>query len=424
MGFLRLATNLLMNPRRSIWLALMYCLVPLLLPNATFAGGEIVNLSSRAYVSGNGNNIAIGGLIVQGAGSATLLFRGLGPSLPFGSDNLSNPVLQLRNSSGTTVYYNDNWQDTQASQISATGIPPTNSLESAMYVTVAPGNYTVTLQGIGGVSGIGSLEAYDLSARPYAAPIVNLSTRAYVGTGNHATILGLNIQGGNRTLLFRGLGPSLPFGSADLSNPYLQVFNSSGGLVYGNNDWHDTQASQILATGAAPSNNLESAIVLTLPQGSYTALLNGANSATGIGSVEVYDITKTQVWVDNYGAGSYASNNTPIELRRTGVLYPSHGGIITVHYTYHAVGYCGIACYPPPYPNPVDADVYPELLDQNGVVLQGGRAFATGNTADVSGTVTFASNGAPFIIRMMATSRASTPQPDYVTMTYYDVYAP
>ena len=77
-----------------------------------------------------------------------------------------------------------------------------------------------------------------------------------------------------------------------LANPTLELRNSNGALIRGNDDWQDdpAQAAIISAAGLAPSNTLEAAIAAPLPPGLYTALLAGLNKTTGIGLVEVYDI--------------------------------------------------------------------------------------------------------------------------------------
>jgi hypothetical protein len=136
------------------------------------ANSELGNISSRGLVGLN-NDVMIGGLIVGGGdadGKATVLFRAIGPSLASsGVQNpLSDPFLELHNGSGTTVATNDNWklndqsQQSQESQIKSTTIQPTNDLESAIVVTLSPGNYTAVVQGKNGATGVGVVEAYNL----------------------------------------------------------------------------------------------------------------------------------------------------------------------------------------------------------------------------------------------------------------------
>ncbi|MGH8092487.1 MAG: hypothetical protein ACREIF_03310 [Chthoniobacterales bacterium] len=109
----------------------------------------------------------IAGTIIGGTKMQTLIFRGLGPSLASGSapvsDPLPDPELTLVNSQGTTLYTNDNWQDAQAAEIAAAGLGPGNPLESAIVVTLSPGNYTALLSDAHGATGVGLLEIYNVT---------------------------------------------------------------------------------------------------------------------------------------------------------------------------------------------------------------------------------------------------------------------
>ena len=178
--------------------------------------------------------------------------------------------------------------------ILATGIPPTNDLESAIHANLAPGSYTAIVRGNGNATGVGLIEVYDLN-QAANSKLANISTRAFVNTGDDIVIAGfvLGGGGGNDRIILRGIGPSLAdFGVPNaLANPTLELRNNNGTLLFGNNDWQDdpTQASEIIAAGLAPANNLESGIAATLPPGLYTALLAGLNNGTGNGLVEVYD---------------------------------------------------------------------------------------------------------------------------------------
>jgi hypothetical protein len=93
---------------------------------------------------------------------------------------LADPFLTLYNGSGQVILSNDNWKDTQQSQIQANGLAPSNNLESAILATISPGNYSVILQGKGGGTGIGLVDVYALQG---TAEISNFSVRANVGTG-------------------------------------------------------------------------------------------------------------------------------------------------------------------------------------------------------------------------------------------------
>ena len=136
----------------------------------TFIGGlafepptaQLTNISTRASVQTGQQGVAIAGFIVTGTASKQVVVRGLGPTLTqFGvSSVLADPELTLEDSNGNIVGSNRNWKDTQQAAIQATGLAPPNNLESAILVTVAPGNYTALLSGNGGGTGFGLVEIY------------------------------------------------------------------------------------------------------------------------------------------------------------------------------------------------------------------------------------------------------------------------
>ena len=243
-----------------------------------------------------GNNVGIGGFIVTGSTPKQVLLRAIGPSLTrYGIvDVLADPVVELHGPTGFTTIINNNWRDTQEDEIQATGIPPTNDLESAIIAVLNPGSYTAIVRGNGNTSGIALFEVYDL-APTTNSKLANLSTRAFVSTGENIVIAGFILGQGDGLdhVVVRGLGPTLTaFGVPNvLADPTLELRDHNGSLLVTNNDWMDSpaQAAIITAAGLAPSNNLESAIAATLPPGLYTVLLSGLNGGTGNGLVEVYD---------------------------------------------------------------------------------------------------------------------------------------
>jgi hypothetical protein len=104
-------------------------------------------------------------------------------------------------------------------------------------------------------------------------------------------IAGFIVKGGRMPVLIRGIGPSLAaFGIPGLINdPQLQLFSGST-LIATNDDWRDTQEAEILATAKAPGDNRESAIVIELDEGAYTAIMTGVGGTTGVGLVEINDL--------------------------------------------------------------------------------------------------------------------------------------
>jgi hypothetical protein len=255
-----------------------------------------------------GDNAGIAGFIIAspnppggGDPAKRVLIRALGPSLTqFGvQDALTDPILSLHGPNGpVTRAINDNWKDNQQGQIEATGIPPTNNLESAILDSLLQGAYTAVATSKDGTSpGVGLVEIYDLD--PDIVPrIAELSTRALVGTGDDIVIAGFTLGGrsGDDRIAIRGIGPSLASSGVTnpLPDPKVELRNSSGTLVAANNDWQEdlSQAAELTARGLAPNDNREAALIRTLAPGQYTALLSGVNNSIGIGLVEVYDLAQ------------------------------------------------------------------------------------------------------------------------------------
>ena len=108
----------------------------------------------------------------------------------FGVPNvLADPVLELHGPGAFATITNDNWRETQEAEIQATGIPPTNDFESAIDATLAPGAYTAIVRGNGNTSGVALVEVYDLN-QGVDSKLANLSTRAFVSTGDNIVIAG------------------------------------------------------------------------------------------------------------------------------------------------------------------------------------------------------------------------------------------
>lgn len=265
-------------------------------PTPNPSGSHFGNISTRMDV-GSGSNVMIAGFMVWGSQSKTILVRALGPTLgSFGVANvLSDPMLELHNSSGATIATNDDWQTgSQASQISSSGYAPNNSNEPALIATLAAGSYTVVVRGYNNSTGVGLVEVYELDT--LSSRLSNISTRGQVGTDQSVLIAGLIIEGStSKKLIIRALGPSLaapPFSlSGTLSNPTLELHDSSGNLLASNDDWGTgTQAAAISSSGYSPRNAKESAIIATLPTGNYTAIIRGVNNSTGIALVDAYDL--------------------------------------------------------------------------------------------------------------------------------------
>jgi hypothetical protein len=122
------------------------------------------NSPTRALVQ-TGNNVMIGGLIITGAGQKNVVVRAIGPSLAQHgiTSPLADPTLKLHNGNGAVIVFNDNWRDTQQTEIEATGLAPTDNRESAIVRTLAPGNYTAIVRGKNNTIGVALVEVYGLN---------------------------------------------------------------------------------------------------------------------------------------------------------------------------------------------------------------------------------------------------------------------
>jgi hypothetical protein len=172
-------------------------------------------------------------------------------------------------------------------------VPPSDPKESAIVATLQPGNYSAILSGTGTNTGIGVVELFDLDQSAPANP-ANISSRGFVEAGDNVMIGGFIIGGSqNRTVLARAIGPSLTAVGVPnaLQDPTLELHNSSGTIIASNDDWKTDQQAQILATGVAPSDDRESAIVSSpLAPGNYTAIVRGKGANTGVAVVEIFEL--------------------------------------------------------------------------------------------------------------------------------------
>ncbi|MEO8438621.1 MAG: matrixin family metalloprotease [Spartobacteria bacterium] len=255
------------------------------------------NLSTRGFIA-TGDNIMIGGFIVQGTQPATVILRAIAPSLGAGGivGQLTDPIITVYDSSQREVATNDDWFiSADAETIASYHLDPPNSRESALYLTLQPGSYTAVVQSFTNdktppSSGLGLFELYDLSSGGRAG---NISTRGQVLGGDNVLIGGMIIGGtDSKTVVVRAIGPSLGVAgiAAPLSDPSLELRDANGALLQSNDDWQQGQdAGAITDLGLAPTNAKESAVLAILNPGAYTAIVQGVSGATGVGLVEVYD---------------------------------------------------------------------------------------------------------------------------------------
>ena len=225
--------------------------------------------------------------------------RAIGPSMTVNGapvqGRLQDPYLELHDNTGSPPLSNDNWRDSQRAEIEQSGLAPSDNRESAVIKRLSAGNYTAIIRGADGSPGIGLVELYDLSSTE-PGELGNLSVRADVGTDDNVLIDGLILRGGDpKRVLFRALGPSVQANGTPvpgtLQNPSMELFDGNGMRLGNNDDWEDAaNADEIQDTGLAPPDDRESAILVTLPSGNYTAVVRGVNRSTGIALAEAYKL--------------------------------------------------------------------------------------------------------------------------------------
>jgi hypothetical protein len=275
---------------------------------------RLVNLATRAP-AGTGNDVLTAGFVISPGANKTVLIRAIGPTLAaYGlTGTLADPVLSLINAAGATVASNDNWLIADATTMSSVGAftLATGSRDAALVATLAPGAYTAQVTGADATStGLALVEVYEVSAG--TSTLLNLSTRANIGTDANVAIPGLVISAGSapRRLLIRAVGPTLSTFSLTgvLADPTLTVTNSTGTATFASNDnWGTptglgpaaatTLFNAFTAAGAfgLTAGSRDAAVLTELSAGNYTIQVSGVASTTGLALVEVYDVTDATI---------------------------------------------------------------------------------------------------------------------------------
>jgi sugar lactone lactonase YvrE len=274
--------------------------------------GRLIDVSVRSS-AGGGPLTLIAGFVIGGqgtAGSLNTLVRASGPALvPFGvSGALPDPQLELFSTTpaASLLSTNNGWGGATAISSAATAVgafPWTNpaSHDSALVAQLAKGNYSANITGFSGDSGVALAEVYDATpAGTYAfgmPRLTNVSARTAAGTGGATLIAGFVIGGStSRSVLIRASGPALnAFGlTGTLPDPYLQLYSASGELLASNYGWAQDylipEAASAVGAFPWPYSSADSAIVITLPPGAYTAQVSSGTGAGGITLIEVYEV--------------------------------------------------------------------------------------------------------------------------------------
>ena len=267
---------------------------------ATNNPGRLIAISTRSYV-GTGDNVQIGGFVLSGSAPKTVLIRAAGPALAtyFGSNVLADPTIDLYDQSTLTVTAsNDNWDPSLASVFSSLGefAFAAGSKDAAMTQTLKPGAYTAMVKGADGGSGIGLVEIYDADPSNSASRLIALSTRSMVGTGDDVQIAGFVIAGATaQTVVLRASGPTLATDfniTGVLPDPVLELHDQSTGAVIATAEgWDSSLTAHFKAVGAYQwkPGTQDTALVMTLDPGVYTAIVKGKSNDTGVAIVEIFD---------------------------------------------------------------------------------------------------------------------------------------
>ena len=253
---------------------------------------NLLNISTRARIQ-TGDNVLIGGFIVSGSTSKTVVVRARGPSLGAAgvANPLANPRLDLY-AGQTLLASNDDFGTApNLAALNASGFAPSNALESAILTTLPPGAYTAVISGVGNTTGVGIVEVFEVDQA--GTPMVNISTRANVLTGDDVLIGGFIISGSTpMQVVVRARGPSLAAAGVTnpLANPMLQLFSGAAQIAVNDNWGTAANAATLTSSGFAPTNANEAAILTTLNPGAYTAIVSGSGGGTGVGIVEVFQV--------------------------------------------------------------------------------------------------------------------------------------
>ena len=263
---------------------------------------NLVNVSTRGWV-GVDQQTMIAGFVVKGnpGASSRVLIRALGNTLVQSglspADVVPDPDLLLVKD-GLVIASNKQWINGPSPTLVAQfGLAPIDPNEAVILTDLLPGAYSAHVNDSLGRSGIGLVEVYyveDENSGGLSSRLVNISTRSLVGTDDKRVIGGFVILGSKpKQVLIRGIGPSMAAAGVNnvLGDPMLELFSGATKMTE-NNDWQSADNAGMVSSLLPPANAKESALLITLDPGGYTAILSGASGSTGIGLIEIYEVTE------------------------------------------------------------------------------------------------------------------------------------
>lgn len=269
-------------------------------PTASPSPARFLNISTRLRVQTD-DQVGIGGFIINNSDPKRILLRAIGPSLNVNgtpvAGRLDDPMLELHDKNGALITSNDNWKDSdQRAEIEQSGLAPAEDRESAILRVLGPDlPFTAVIRGKNNSSGVGLVEAYDIS--PAAnAELANISTRGFVGTDDNVMIGGFIVgpnDRGSTEVVVRAIGPSLSNKGVTnaLQDPTLELHDANGAAFAANDNWQDDPgAIKIQSDQLAPDDPRESATIQSLLPGNYTAIVRGKDNSIGVALVEAYNL--------------------------------------------------------------------------------------------------------------------------------------
>ena len=261
---------------------------------------RLSNLSTRARVTAD--NPLLTGFAITGTGDRTVLVRAVGPGLTdFGvTGALEAPLLRLYDATGNVLVENTGWASapalTQAAAISGAFPLATGHADSAVLVSLAPGNYSLqVLDSRSTNGGVALAEIYDVAGGS-ASRLANASSRSSLTAADGVLISGFVITGTtNGSLLVRGVGPALTqFGvTGALADPIVSLYDGTGRMVANNDNWTATSlvsSASSVGAFALVAGSKDAALTVTLTPGAYTAQVSGATGTTGGALLEIYEL--------------------------------------------------------------------------------------------------------------------------------------
>lgn len=277
-------------------------------------GSRFLGIATRARC-GVGNEVTIGGFVIEGGTSKRVLIRAVGPTLTTQgiaeAEVLADPVIAVHDARNGNVVIatNDDWGQnanapeitTEAARLGMTPLAAGDTRSAALLRTLPAGVYTFVVSAKSGAAGVVLLEVYDLDSASGGAKFMSIATRASASTGNGVAIGGFVIDGAaSKRVLVRAVGPTLTtqgIGAAEVLADPVVTLHHGAATIATSDDWGEeanavaivTTSARIGATPLAVTDTKSAARLMTLAPGAYSFVVRGENETSGVVLLEVYD---------------------------------------------------------------------------------------------------------------------------------------